>query len=168
MTLASYAYGSVTGVTVEAYRYTSKAGTFDDSTHPTYEQVETWINQVSAMLNTMLNTHNIATPITDDELVQMLDMFVNSEVAALVASVNSAGRLGPTSRAVRAVGLQAAIASDVGRFISDNQIGFDRMGASRTSITAEIKTRKYDDDGNETYPIFGRASFGGETFSKSN
>ena len=121
MALASYAYGSVVGVATQARRFTNAALTFDDNTFPTYEQVETWINEVSALVNTMLNTHNITTPITDAELVVMLGSFINSEVAAMVNGVNGAGRLGPSSKTVQQVGMYAAIQYDVQTFIDHGQ-----------------------------------------------
>lgn len=168
MAIASYAYGSVEGVAVQARRFTNAASTFDDSTYPTYEQIETWLNQVSAILNTVLNTHNITTPITDTELLEMMKLFVDSEVAAMVNGVNGAGRLGPTSNTVKDVGMHSAVQYDVQNFVSSNVLGFERMGATRTSTTAEILSRQYDEDGNETFPIFSRDSLGGETFVKGN
>ena len=168
MALASYAYGSVVGVATQARRFTNAALTFDDNTFPTYEQVETWINEVSALVNTMLNTHNITTPITDAELVVMLGSFINSEVAAMVNGVNGAGRLGPSSKTVQQVGMYGAIQYDVQTFIDKNVIGIQNMGATRTSPVSRILTREFDENGNETFPMISRDSFGGETFTEGN
>lgn len=168
MALASYAYGSVDGVAVQARRFTNAASTFDDSTHPSHEQVETWINEISSMVNTMLNNHNIDTPITDAELVTMLGSFVNSEVAAMVNGVNGAGRLGPSSKTVQQIGIYGAIQYDIQTFIDKNVVGIARMGATRESPVSRILTRQFDEDGNETFPMFSRDSFGGETFSEGN
>lgn len=168
MAVETYAYGDVEGVAVYARRFTNEADTFDESTNPTHDQIETWINQVSAMINTMLSTENITTPVTDSELVQMLQMFVESEVGAMVNGTNGAGRLGPTSKVVQVGGFYAAVQNDVADFLNRNAVGFARMGATRTSITSEILYRGTDADGNDTFPMFSRDSFGGETFDEGN
>lgn len=168
MALETYAYGSVEGVAVYSRRFTNKSSQFDDSTYPTFDTVETWINEVSAMMNLVLNTNNITTPITDAELVSMLDLFINQEVAAMANGVNGAGRLGPTSRTVKNAGMLGVVRMDIEKFVSQNALGFDRMGATRSSIVSEILTRDTDEDGDETFPLFSRDSFGGETFKEGN
>ena len=102
MALGANSYGSVAGVASFTPRYSNGAGTFDEGTTPTISEVEGWIDQVSGIVNVLLTNEGQTVPQTNAAIVEMIDFFINQEVAALVEGSHNAGRFGPTAKNPRA------------------------------------------------------------------
>jgi len=161
MSLDSNSYGSVVGVAKMVPRYAAN-GTFSDSTRPAFSQVETWLDQVSSVLNIMLAEYGFSIPVEQADCVRALALFVNSEVAAMCDGVNGSGRFGPTNKSQSKQGTILLV--DVREFVKNNAAGLERMGATRAyGALSGLSFRDTDDSGDETSPIFQREGFG-ETY----
>lgn len=160
MALLTNSYGDTGEVASLVPRYASAGGAFDLTTRPTISQVESFCDQVSALLNALLAQHGFSIPVTNSDAVLMLDLFVNQEVASIVEGVNGIGRFGPTAK--NASGSRfTMIMSDVMDFVKSNAIGLERLGATRTyDPIAGIGYRGQDEGGDDTAPIFQRDAFG--------
>lgn len=161
-TIASGAYGSLLQVGALVPRYSNRVGTFDDSTRPTVLQVVTFINQVSSMVDSIMAQEGFATPVTDTEVKNMLDLFVSQEVAAITEGINGSGRYGPTTKSGQGKkGRFALVFDDVRDFIEGNAVGFERLGATRSETLATgIGYRGEDEEGDEIFPLRQRKEFG--------
>lgn len=161
MALADNSYGSVLGVEALVPRYTSPAGHFDSSTRPVLTQVEQWLDQISAILNGYLAQYGFTIPVTNTDAVNLLAMFVNQEVAAMVEGVNGSGRFGPTTKAPGKRGRFAVITEDAEAYIAANAVGLERLGAERTKdALAGLAYRATNEAGEDIAPIFQREAFG--------
>ena len=87
-------YGSALGVAAFTPRYTNAAGVFDNSTPttPTLAQVNEWLANLSAALDVAMSGAGLPSPATQTAVVEMLDGWINGNVAWLVESVNGQGR----------------------------------------------------------------------------
>ena len=98
MAISDDSYGTTAGVAKLTRNYANGADDFDDGTKPAIGLVEGWIDEVSAIINTVLANNGVSTPVTDATKKLMLDFFVQSEVAALVQGYHNQGRFGPTAK----------------------------------------------------------------------
>lgn len=160
MPIGANSYGSVLGAAGLVPRYTV-AGTFDATTRPTLTQVESHIDSVSGIVNSMLAQMGFTIPITVDTVKDALDLFVNEEVGAIAEGINGAGRFGPRATDGVTPNRFKLILEDVRLFIEGNAAGFERLGAVRQySYTAGLAFRDVDEAGDATSPIFQRKAFG--------
>jgi len=164
MTISERSYGAVSGVAALVPRYAGTGGIFTVSTRPTLAQVERLIDQISAMINSMLSTEGFDIPITQDDVVAVLSSFVEEEVAAICEGINGSGRFGPTTKAPNKSRF-LLIQDDIQFFLKSQIPGFERLGAERTyAETSGIGFRDSDEQGDSTFPIFQRDSFGKDGF----
>jgi len=99
--------------------------------------------------------------VTDDDVKDALDFFVNQEVASICEGVNGSGRFGPTSKAVGKQGRFSLMLEDVKAFVEGNKAGFERLGAERSyDVTSSIAYRDTDESGEVITPLFERKAFG--------
>jgi len=164
-TPATGAYGSVNGVAEIAQRYATRTGTFDDTTRPVVTTVVTMLEQVSSMVDIVMAANGFVIPITTTAVKNALDLWVNSEVAALVEGINGNGRFGPSTKARGGQGSYRSrmdiITEDLENFVSRNVLGFERAGATRQyGITGEIGYRDTDEAGDPIFPLRQRKEFG--------
>jgi hypothetical protein len=163
MALGANSYGDTTEIAALVPRHTDPgAELFTATTHPTLTQVETWTDQISAIVNSILAQNGFSTlPVTQADAKLMLDYFVNEEVAAICEGVNGSGRFGPTAKRGGSKGRFAVIIEDVQNFIEANAVGIERLGVPRPSDPfAGIAYRDTDEGGDDTAPIFQRGAFG--------
>jgi hypothetical protein len=123
-------YGTVEDVASLTPRYASSDGNFNGTTRPSYAAVTTFLEQVSAMVNSILAEEGFTVPITNSSVTPMLDAFVNQEVAELVEGVNGSGRFGPKTDGGEH-GRFSVVNADVRGFIKGNRVGIERMGATK-------------------------------------
>ena len=156
MTLDANSYGSIAGVQALVPNYNLTSGT-----RPTTAQAESWIDSVSGILNSILAEAGFTIPVTDDDVKDALDFFVNQEVASICEGVNGSGRFGPTSKAVGKQGRFSLMLEDVKAFVEGNKAGFERLGAVRSyDVTSSIAYRDTDESGEAVVPLFERKAFG--------
>jgi len=160
MAIGANSYGTVIGVAAFVPNY-SAGGNFNAATRPTLTQVESWIDSVSGILNSILAEAGFTIPVTDDDVKDALDFFINQEVASVCEGVNGSGRFGPTSKQVGKQGRFALMLEDVKAFVEGNQAGFERLGAERSyDATSSIAFRDSDESGEAVVPLFERKAFG--------
>lgn len=163
MALNTNSYGHPDDIAALTPRWATSSAIFDSTTRPTLGQVQNWVNQVSAMVNAILSQYGFTIPVTQTDAVEMLNLFVNEEVAAMVEGVNGSGRFGPTTKAPGKRGRFAVITEDIIGFIEAIATGLEQMGVSRTYTFAEgAGYRGTDEDGNDIAPLFQRSAFGNE------
>jgi len=133
---------------------------FDTATQPTLLQVESAVDQISAILNSYIATSGFAIPISQADAKLALDIFVNHEAAGWVRGVNHSGRFGPTTKS-EGQGWITVLMKEVGEFIDMVSKGWEELGATRTRASTDgIGWRDGDESGDEVDPIFSRDMFG--------
>jgi hypothetical protein len=150
--LSLNSYGSVGGVAGRAPRYADQFGHFTTITRPTLTTVESWVDQVSGLVNSILAQNRFDVPVTQSDVALLLAGFVEDEVAAMVEGANGSGRFGPTAGREDGRSRWEIIISEVAKFVNNNAAGFEAMGASRsgrltnTGSRAIIRADGYSND----------------------
>ena len=153
-------YGDLEGVGALVPNYSGLESNFEDTTRPTDDFVIKFIDQVSALVNSILARVGFTIPATQDDVRRQCAFFVEQEVASIVEGLNGFGRFGPTTKREGPRGRFALMVEDVEAFIEANAIGFERLGETRSSGQASgIGFRQFDDSGNEIEPLFQREAF---------
>ena len=166
MTLLTNSYGDTGEIAAFVPRYANASKKFDVATRPTLLEVESWCDQISAVINGMLAQEGFDIPLTVADSKLVMDFFVNSEVAALVEGVNGGGRFGPNSKETGKKGRWAVIYDDVKAYIEGQAKALQLFGEVVTSDIADnIAFRDTDVAGDATFPIYQRKAFGGEHFT---
>jgi len=161
MSINANSYGTLAGTGALVPKWSGGGSDFADTTRPTATQVETWIDQVSAILNGILSESGFSIPVSQADAVRALTMFIEEEVAALVVGVNGHGRMGPTAKGKTVGGRFRLVLDDVKGYVEAMAVGLERMGATRTyNAMAGLDFRDTDESGDETHPIFQRSAFG--------
>lgn len=160
MGIGANSYGSAAGVAALTPRFTAD-GIFDLETRPTLAQVESWIDQVSGVLNLLLAEQGIAIPVTQADAAQALAILVNQSVADLVLAANSSGRF-YTDRALQSARSPLLIIQDeLTNWIQAHAQGLAAMGAAMQPQGGRaILTRESDNSGESVPPLFERRGFG--------
>jgi len=156
MPIAANSYGATADVAALTPRYATSGGVFDTTTRPTLATVETQINQVSGLCNSMLAQAGFKTPVTQADAKLALDIFVNEEVAAIVEGINGSGRFGPTTKEPGRSRF-SIILDDMSAFITANSGGFENLGAERSKDTVAIGYSEADYE-----PLFTRDQYGND------
>ncbi len=135
MAIGANSYGSVAGVEALSWRFTN-AGSFDGTTKPTLVQVESWIDQVSGVINlTLAGCRYTTLPITIDTIIDTFDLYVNQITADIVEGSHDIGRLGPTALTNARTGsikaMWGMVAGEVATFIRDQCDAFEYLGLDR-------------------------------------
>ncbi len=166
MAVKSTSYGTTANVASRTPRYAGAGGVFTTGTRPTLVQVETFIDEVSGLMNSILAQWGFVTPVIQAIVVDMLNFFVEDEVAAIVEGINGSGRFGPGSVAERPLGSRfKMILVDVQGFVEANAVGMEKLGATRDAPPSEgIGYRATDEGGDSTFPLFERDSYGRDSF----
>ncbi len=169
MAVSDYAYGTSEDVAKLVPRYAASGGTdFDTNTRPTKAHVEALIDQVSAVVNSILSTQGFDIPVaaTATIVIASLTFFVSQEVAQVAEGINGSGRFGPTTKNPGNTSIFGEILRDVKRFIEGGAVGFERLGAVRSyPASAGVGYRDTDMQGDPTFPVFQRDSFGPDNFN---
>jgi hypothetical protein len=133
MAIGANSYGDTGEIAALVPRYANRVTAFDVDTRPTLAQVESLVDQVSAVVNSMLSQAGFSVPISQADAKLMLDYFVNEELAAIAEGINGSGRFGPSVKRKGASGRFAVIVEDVQAFIDAHAVGIERLGAERSS-----------------------------------
>lgn len=160
MAIGANSYGSVAGVAAYVGVYTI-GGSFTTETKPTLANVESWIDQVSANLNTALAKRGFSVPLTQADAVLEAASLVEQLVSDLAQAANSSGRFFSERFLERGVSNWAVLRNDISNWVEEYASGLEELGAQRGSPTAtEIGFRDTDNSGDEISPIFQRKQFG--------
>ncbi len=154
-------YGDLEGVGALTPKFSGTAGDFATTTRPSDDFVIRFIDQISSLVNSILARFGFEIPVDNQDVRRACEFFVEQEVASIVEGLNGFGRFGPTAKKGGAKGRFALMVEDVQAFVEANQIGFDRLGATRAQAQAAgIAFRMTDESGDEIEPIFQREAFG--------
>ena len=128
-------------------------GHFTGDTSPTQDQVESWLDDFSGLLDASLASEGFVTPVTDDEAKAPLKLFTQSLVAKLAHQANKMGE--PD------MGWFGKLQKDVSAWVTENAIGLENMGANRAAqLTDTVAFSDTDQAGDKVNPIFQRKGFG--------
>lgn len=130
------AYGSVDGVAGFAGTWTTNGKFLDpdvyqSGTHPTLEQVENWLDELSVMMNLALANEGFIVPVTQAEVIKALGMKVEVLTADLVNLANNSGRLYSERIQESGTNPMTIIDRDIHSWIKSRTAGFEAMGVPR-------------------------------------
>lgn len=160
MAVSARSYGTAAGVASYVGVYTS-SGSFSTSTLPTLANVESWIDQVSALLNTALAARGFTVPLTQADAVLAAKSLVEQLVSDLAHAANSSGRFFSERFLERGVSHWAVIRTDISNWVQEYASGLEELGEDRGApASTDIGFRSSDQGGDATSPIFQRKGFG--------
>lgn len=153
MTLSANSYGSVVMVAAMTPRYASN-GEFNLLTRPTYSQIETWIDQTSALVNVILAEEGFTIPVTQTDAKSMLAGLVVSACADRAEYANRAGRFWTETAVDRGISMEKVLREEISAWISSHAAGLEALGAEREGTDESNKTfshTPYKADGYHEY-----------------
>ena len=160
MAVSARSYGTAAGVAAYVGVYTI-AGAFTTATQPTLANVEGWIDQVSALLNTALAKRGFNVPLTQADAVLAAKSLVEQLVSDLAQAANSSGRFFSERFLERGVSNWSVIRNDISNWVEEYASGLEELGETRGAPNAtDIGFRNSDQAGDATAPIFQRKGFG--------
>lgn len=158
MTIGANSYGTAAGVAALCRIYTN-SGAFDPTTTPTLANIEGFIDQISAIVNTALAGQGFKIPVVQADAKLAIDSIVNQLCSDLAHAANSAGRFF-TDRALSAgTSPMATIRKDIYAWVDQNAAGLTNLGVERK--TESQSTVIYSDE--EYSNLFTRDQFGSDT-----
>lgn len=164
MPISSRSYGTVAGVISLVPRYADNLQ-FTATTRPTLAQTETWINEVSATVNSLLANAGFTIPVTQADAVLLLAGLVESVVAEYAEYANRNGRFWSDSAQDRMISMYKVLRNEISGWINEYAKGLENLGVPRADETSggDIAYRETDNAGDEVVPIFQRKAFGDVT-----
>lgn len=163
MSVLANSYGSAANVAALTPRY-ANSGAFDATTRPTLVQVETWINQVSGLVNMLLAESGFTIPVTQADSVLMLAGLVSSACTDKVEYANHSGRFMSATAIDHGISIEKVLRQEISDWINAHAKGLENLGAARAQESgAEIGFRDHDNAGDEVVPLFQRKAFGERT-----
>jgi hypothetical protein len=160
MAIGANSYGSADGVAAYVRGLTA-AASFSVSTIPTLAQVESWLDEVSAIANTGMKAAGFTIPLTQADAVLALRGMINQYVAQLAELSRGQGRFTSERAQNSSLSPMGTIRKELLDFINTNADGWEALGAARAaSERNEIGFRDSDEAGDPTFPIFQRNAFG--------
>ena len=134
MTVLSNSYGTADGVAVRCGQYVDcTTGLFTTGTHPTKAQVETFINQMSGIMNTSLSRAGFTIPIAQADAAQAVTGIVEEYSADLVLATGFQGRFYSALFQASGMNRMAFIAKEIDEWVTSAAIGLENMGAARVT-----------------------------------
>jgi len=161
MAIHANSYGSAAEVAALSQMWTA-SGVFSTTTRPTLAQVESFIDQISGIMNIALSKQGFSIPITQEDAVMAIKSITNQLVSDLVQAANSSGRFF-TDRALAAgISPLMMIRREISDWVLDQATGLVNLGVPQVGSTSTdyIGFRDTDDGGDSIQPIFQRKGFG--------
>lgn len=154
-------YGTAAHVAALTPVYTA-SGSYTTSTNPTLATVVSWIDQVSALMNTNLAAAGFVIPVTQADAKLTLEAYVEQAVADLCHAAHAAGRFFTEHNLRAGRSPMAIIRSEITEWVTENSSGLQALGATRTNETnaLEIGHLTVDEGGDTVSPLFQRKAFG--------
>lgn len=160
MAISANSYGSVSSVAGFCTVYTI-SGSFTTATIPTLANVESMIDQTSALLNLSLSAQGFAIPVTQATAKLACDSVVNQLVSDLAHAANSAGRFFSERSLTGGLSVWAQVRKEIDDWVAQSSTGLAALGAARVSESQmTIGFRDGDDNGNAVEPLFTRDQYG--------
>ena len=157
MPVGANSYGTAADVAALCRVYTNN-GAFDTTTVPTLANVEGFIDQTSALVNTALAAQGFTVPIVQADAVLACKSMVVQICSDLAHASNSAGRFFSERALTGGLSIMATIRKDIADWVADNASGFTELGAARR-VDSQNTIAVNDSD----YPfLFTRDQFGSD------
>jgi hypothetical protein len=159
MTIAANSYGSTADVAARSPGpYTdSVTHLFTASTNPTLTTAETYIDEISAIVNVTLAEMGFTVPVSQADAKKAIGSMVNDLAADMASASNSAGRFF-TERALNGgLSVMAQVRKDVREWVQASANGLEALGAVRSvtgktsSMTAGIIALDFVDHNETVY-----------------
>jgi len=133
-------YGSAAGVGGLSALWADSNRTFTTLTTPTLAQVNTWLDEVSSVLDSALADEGFVTPITVAGIVKELDLLVNGITKDLVDYSHGSGRFF-SERAIE-VGVSPFMTVDkeLHAWVKRKAVGFELQGATKVGTGRNVAT----------------------------
>lgn len=149
-------YGSPAGVAAYC-RNLASSGNWTTSTNPTLATVTSWLEQISAMLDSALSVQGFVVPLTNEKAVQAASLIVEQIVADMAKGANSTGRFFAEKTLNNGMSMWKMIGDDIQAWVDNIAPGLEEMGAERGDTSANTIGYK---SGETDYPIFQRDAYG--------
>lgn len=142
-------YSSVDDVIAVAKIYTRGSSFYDyavgppvvPATNPTLTEVETWLTQISSLMDAALADCWFITPVTAAKVVDIIDLQVAALVGDLCAYANQKGRL-YSDRTIQ-IGAFAVLENDITNWVQKWCKGFENLGAAKEDQEAGAQQTAY-------------------------
>jgi len=142
-------YGTVAGVAALTPMYTDDgafrdAGASDVATNPSLTQVTGWLSDVSALMDAALAEEAFITPVTDTDILPILDLYVEGIVHDIVHYSRKAGRF-YSKRALDAGSSPFnTISDEITDWVADKANGFANLGLARLTGVRPKSSATFD------------------------
>lgn len=136
MTVSANSYGSASGIAGYVRSMTGNAstpGTFDANTVPTLANVESWIDQFSEYVNSVLEGFRFTTPVTSARAVILLAGYVEAACAEMVHYSRGMGRFVQAQANGPGRSPASALRKEIYESITQIVQGLENMGVTRNS-----------------------------------
>jgi hypothetical protein len=118
----------------------SDNGVFSVSTTPTLAQVNTWLDQVSAMVDTALADEGFSVPVTVAAVVKELDLLVNGIANDLVDYSHKAGRFYSERSLYSGASPFMILDKEIHSWVQRKSVGFENQGVPKTETGRKVAT----------------------------
>lgn len=164
MTVGARSYGTAAGVAVRCGQYVDgDTGLFTVDTHPRQAQVETFINQISGLMNAALAVAGFTVPVTSTyaDAWQAITGMVEEYTADLVLATGMQGRFYSESFQKTGMNRMAFISKELTEWVLAFAPG---LGVPQGATNLyEFGYRETDNAGDPVVPLFQRKAFGENT-----
>ena len=161
MAVLENSYGEASKVAALSLTWTDD-GEFTTSTRPTKLQVESFLDQISGIMNLALSKEGFSIPVTQADAVLAIESIVIQLVSDLVQSANSSGRFFTDRSLAAGISPLMQIRKEISDWVQDQTNGFVNLGVPQSASSGVnlIGFRDTDDGGDDIEPIFQRDAFG--------
>jgi hypothetical protein len=131
-------YGNASGVASFARTWTRNgvfldAGESEPGTNPSLTQVDTWLEEVSQIVDIAFANEGFEVPVTAASVLKAIDAKVNAMVADLVHLAHNKGRLFSDRIQESGRSPEAVLESDINSWVRGRVTGFEAMGVPRAT-----------------------------------
>jgi hypothetical protein len=128
------AYGSAPGVAALSALWTDgTTGLFATTSRPTLAQVNTWLDQVSKLLDTALNDQGFDTPVTVTAVTGELGLLVEGIVKDLCDYSHGAGRFFTEKALEAGINPFMTVDKELHEWVKRKVVGLEKQGLTRSS-----------------------------------
>lgn len=132
-------------------------GLYTENTNPMRTEVESWIEQVSAMVDLALAQEGFSVPVTETTSLASIKPTVSAIVADLCHAANSSGRFFTQAALERGTSPMFVVRREINDWVAVMASGFEQLGATRGESKQDtIGYSAFDDSGNAIEPMFRR------------
>jgi len=136
-------YGSAEGVAALSKMWTDD-GSYTTASKPSLADVEKWLGEISATLDTHLANEGFKTPITVPEVTPELDILVNGIVKDLVDYSRASGRFFTERRLDSGMSPYMIIDKELADWVTRRSIGLESRGVLKVSTNPGQHVATFD------------------------